>query len=118
MVEFVIVAPFFLGLIGAIIQFGMIFNAQLTIRNAAAIGARYATLTNPAPSEAEVQNVVTNSLAPLDVNNLSSNTVEMNVVVGSITDAKRVSLEYTVPLLFGFALKGGAFTVSASVVMH
>lgn len=118
LIEFVIVAPFFLGLIGAIVQFGMIFNAQLTLRNAAAIGARYAALTNPSPTADEVKSVVVNSLAPLNTDDLSLNSVELNVTVGSITDAKRVSLSYKVPLLFGFALRGGVFTVSASVVMH
>src|SRR5690242_4639383 len=43
-VEFALIVPLVLVLIGAIIQFGFMFNAQVTVTQAAREGARYASL--------------------------------------------------------------------------
>ena len=44
-VEFALIVPLVLVLIGAIVQFGFMFNAQVTVTQAAREGARYASLT-------------------------------------------------------------------------
>lgn len=43
-VEFALIVPIVLVLIGAIVQFGFMFNAQITVTQAAREGARYASL--------------------------------------------------------------------------
>jgi Flp pilus assembly protein TadG len=45
-VEFALIVPIVLVLIGAVIQFGFMFNAQVTVTQAAREGARFASL-NP-----------------------------------------------------------------------
>lgn len=120
MIEFALIAPILILFIFGIIQYGQIYSAQITRGNAAAAGARYAALTNPAPTAAQVESVVKASISPFDAKALKT-TVELTVNVGGVANSKRVTLNYDMPLLFPFiipGISGKTFPISVTNVMN
>src|SRR5204863_1435401 len=81
LVEFALALPLLALLLFGIIQYGFIFSAYLTLRNASAVAARHAVLTNPAPTQTEIQNVAKGAIQPvlspahLDTPSITSATV-------------------------------------------
>jgi len=120
MVEFALTLPLLAVLLFGIIQYGFIFADYMTIRNASAVAARYATLS-PTPTIAEIQSVAqTTAEAELGTNNVPTVNVNMNVAVGSFDDGKQVQVVYNVPLIIPFVVPGktdgGSLTISATTV--
>lgn len=88
LVEFAITLPLVALLLFAIIQYGLIFGAHISLRNASAVAARYAILSNPTPTVTEVEDVARNSLGPLlSVSNLKSLDVDLDATVGGVGGA-------------------------------
>jgi hypothetical protein len=50
LVEFALCIPLLALLLFGIIQYGFIFYTYISLKNASAVGARYATLSNPKPT--------------------------------------------------------------------
>jgi Flp pilus assembly protein TadG len=120
MIEFALIAPLLILFIFGIVQYGQIYSAQITLGNAAAAGARYAALTNPAPTATQVENVIKASISPLNVKALTTK-VELAVNVGGVANSKRVTLNYNLPLLFPFiipGITGKSFPISVTNVMN
>ena len=126
LVEFaLILVPLALLLFG-IIQYGFIFAARMTIRNATVIADRAASLgphTNNVDI-ANIQNIAKNAVAPLlDPNNVVSPVnVNTNALVGG-TNAVSVQLQYNLHLIipwvvFGTNISDGHITLSATTVMR
>lgn len=122
LVEFAITLPLVALLLFAIIQYGLIFGSQISLRNASAVAARYAILSNPTPSATQVEDVARNALGPLlSSSNLKALEVDLNASVGGVTGAKKVNLTYDVPLIVAFAVpgsKGNKLTISAETIMR
>ncbi len=63
MLEFAIILPFVSLVLFGIVQYGLIFAAFISLRNAAATVARYAVLANGDKSAAAVTNVARDAIA-------------------------------------------------------
>jgi Flp pilus assembly protein TadG len=116
MVEFAVVMPLLAVMLFGIIQYGFIFAAHITLRNATAVGARYATLqTVPAPTLTQIQNVTKSAAGPM----LATNT---NVTVGGVSGAKSVQAQYNLKLIIPFvvpgATPGSSVTLTATTIMR
>lgn len=122
LVEFTLVLPLLAMLLFGIIQWGFIFSAYMTLRSAATVGARYATLSNPAPSVSQIQSATRGAVAPmLSSNNVSAVNVTQNLTVGSATGATRVQIQYNMPLIIPFVVignSGSTLALSASATMR
>lgn len=107
--EFALVLlPLFLVLFG-IIQYGFIFAATMTVRNATVIAARYAMLgpTN-STNVAKVQAVARQAVGPmLNPNNVTAVNVSLtNVTVGATNGATSVEIQYSLPLIIPWIVRG------------
>lgn len=119
LVEFSLVLPMLLLVVTGIIQFGYIFSSYVTLRNAAAVAARHAALTNPTPTQTEVENVAKGAILPmLKQANMDPPVVNMNTTVGGVAGAKKVDLSYNVPVIFPYKMFKGTFKIKASSVMR
>jgi len=123
MVEFALVLPLLALVLFAIIQYGFIFSAHITLRNATAVGARYATLSNPKPTEAQIKDVTRNAISPmLQIANITAVNVTSNVTVGATAGAYSVQIQYNLPLIIPFVVpgksSGDTLTLSATTVMR
>src|SRR4051794_17648077 len=101
MVEFALTLPLLALLLFGICQYGFIFAAYLTLRNASAVGARYATLSNPTPSDSDIQKVAQGAVGPMLKTNLAVASVT-SVSVGGVSGAKSVQVRYDLPLVIPF----------------
>jgi len=104
LVEFALVVPLLALLLFAIIQYGFIFNAYMTVRHGAHVTARTLALagaiTNNAPA------IARQAIQPtLDPANLTSVIVQTRTIV-SPNDAYYVRLEYRFPLYLRFVVPG------------
>ena len=122
MVEFALVLPLLALLLFAICQWGFIFATYMSLRNAAVVGARYATLSNPAPSVSQIQSVTRGAIGPmLKTNNVTAVNVNQSVNVGSVTGATSVQVNYNLPLIIPFVVPGntsGSLAMTATAVMR
>ena len=93
MVEFALVAPVFLILIFAIVDFGLGLRAWITITNAAREGARYAAVTcaTSTASSGDVQTKAAGSSQGL----LANSNVTVTNCPGKSTEAVVVKTNYT-----------------------
>ena len=93
-VEFALSAWLLSILLFAIIQYGFLFAAFITIRNASAVGARQATIaTNNVPAFAK------QALGPMLDPNRAGTTVTLTSTNVSGLAAWRVTVSYPVPLI-------------------
>jgi len=124
-IEAALVIPTFMLLVAGIVQFAMIFAAQINIRNASAVGARTAvilveggTLTSTdrlAAVQTRTQNAI---VAPLTPGNATI-TLNENATVNSVT-YREVVVSYPLPVLFlsFFPGLGTNVTLTAKTVMR
>lgn len=124
MVEFALVLPLLAFVLFAIIQYGFIFAAYVTLRNASAVTARYAILSNPSPSISQIQAVGRSAVTPmLSTNgNLPTVTVLTNQTVGGVSGATSVNIQYHLPLIVPFVVPGkgpgSSLTLNATTIMR
>ena len=127
LVEFALVLiPLALFLFG-IIQWGLIFAANMTLRNASVIAARYATLgpTNQV-TQAQVRDKAKQAVAPLLDPDVATATVNLtNVAIGSTTGSTGTSVrvDYNLRLIIPWVVLGtnvsnGHIALSATTVMR
>ena len=124
MVEFAMTLPLLALLLFGIIQYGFIFGAYVTVRNASSVGARYATLSSPTPTIPQIQAVARGALSPMLKSNASASTVNVNpnATVGGVSGAKSVQIIYPLPLIIPFVVpgkvNGDSVTISATAIMR
>jgi Flp pilus assembly protein TadG len=70
-VEFALIVPVLLIIIGAIIQFGFIYNAQVTVTQAAREGARLAAICGSSCSSGPIASSTKNAAPGLDASQLT-----------------------------------------------
>lgn len=122
MVEFALTLPLLAVLLFGIIQYGIIFAAILTVRNASAVGARYAVIGNPTVSN--IQAIAIGALSPMltVTNNNATATVDTNATVGGTSGAKSVTVNYGLSLIIPFVVPGksagSTLTISETTVMR
>jgi hypothetical protein len=99
LVEFAIVLPLLLLLIGGIIQFGFIFNGQITLTSAVREGARHAVVGN---SDIDVKDKVKNSSVALMLEIDEDDISIIDEVDENGNEAKRVNAKGTVLVFMPF----------------
>jgi Flp pilus assembly protein TadG len=112
LVEFALTLPLLALLLFAIIQYGFIFSAYMTLRHGAHVAARTASLPGGA---SDIQAVYCSAVSPLlDCARLGTAVVTSNTV-GTLS-AVTVSNSYSLPLIIRFVVPGAtgnALTISA-----
>ena len=120
-IEFAFVALLLFVLLFGIIQWGFIFAANITLRNATVVGARYATLQlNPKPTTSQIQITTQGAASPM----LQSNKVIVTVLDAPVsvnTSGVSVRATYDLKLILPYAVpgksSGGTLTLSAETIM-
>jgi Flp pilus assembly protein TadG len=121
MVEFALTLPLLALMLFGIIQYGFIFAAYMTLRNASAVGARYASLgTSPKPTTQQITDVTIGAITPM----LKTNGATVNV--GTVTvggqSATSVQINYDLKLIIPFVVpgktSGSSLALSATSVMR
>lgn len=93
-VEFAVIAPLFIALLFAIVEFGMILYTKGMITHASREGARYGVVyCNPRRTVAEIQAVVQNYLNQCNLT--STATVTVNGAGGASGSPLTVTVAYT-----------------------
>lgn len=110
LVEFALALPLLALLLFAIIQYGLILSGYITVRNASAVGARYAILgreTGVRPSITEIQNMTRSALSPMLQTNVSGLVINVstNQLVGT-APVVRVEVRYPLRLIIPFVVPG------------
>ncbi len=109
LVEFALAFPLLALILFAIIQYGFIFGAQMSLRHAAQITCRTLCLAGVNYDEAETRTLAEESLGPLlDAERLT--TVDRtgdDYKVGG-RDAIKVTLAYDMPLIIQFVVPGAS----------
>ena len=122
LVEFAMVLPLLAMLLFGIIQWGFIIAAQITLRNATAVGARYATLqTNPLPTQQQIVSVTQAAAAPMLKSDQVVVAVNTDATVGGVGGAKSVQATYSLPLIIPFVVAQNlpkSVTLSATTIMR
>jgi len=118
MVEFAVILPFLIFLLFGFIQWGLIFGAGLTLRNAAAATARNALVNDYVDADVNtVRTFAFNAIQPL----LSDNAALGCAYTGVTNGIKQVDLTYDFPLILRFVVPsatGNVFRVSARAIMQ
>ena len=124
LVEAAIVIPVLALILMGIIQWGYIFGAHLTLKNASVAAARYSILTLPSPSKSDVENMAKSSVAPMLLPGLTDADFNPSAAVscgGSCTvNGKQVTLKYDLDLFFPFVVPGssnGKLELNVSSIM-
>jgi Flp pilus assembly protein TadG len=114
MVEFALTLPLLALMLFGIIQYGFLFAAYITVRNASAVGARYYAIHPTSGTVAE--NQAKGALSPMLVNSGSTATAATTTVGGET--AYSMTVTYDVPLIIPFVVPGGgsAKTLTATTV--
>lgn len=115
MVEFAVVLPFLITVLFGLIQYGYLFAAYITVKNASAVGARCA-ITTGCPS---VVNTTQQAVQPLLNPANASVTFNSNYLITGTTYGKRVDVTYPLPLFVRFLVPGsvgGNFTLRATTI--
>ena len=95
-IEFALILPILVILVFGVIEFGRVFNAQISITNAAREGARYMAIHNSAPGARTAAANAAPSLTPA----LSVGSVDVGpCVLGSPVT---VTVRYTVDFITGY----------------
>jgi Flp pilus assembly protein TadG len=121
MVEFALTLPLLALMLFGIIQYGFIFAAYMTLRNASAVGARYAALgTSPKPTTQQITDVTIGAITPMLSTNGATVTV-LPVTVGG-QSATSVQINYDLKLIVPFVVpgktSGDSLSLSATSVMR
>jgi Flp pilus assembly protein TadG len=120
LVEFALTLPLLALVLFGICQYGLIFAAIITVRNASAVGARYAVIGTPSASS--VQAVAKCAVAPMLNSNLASVVYDPNATVGGTSGAKSVTVIYNLPLIIPFVVPGksagSTLTLTNTTVMR
>lgn len=121
LVEFALVAPVLLLVVFGICQYGFMYSASMTIKNATVEAARFATSTTSSPSIDQITTVAEDALAPTITvtNNNVSVIVNQDVTVGVVGGATSVEIDYTMPLIIPWIVPGanGQITLHAITIM-
>jgi hypothetical protein len=113
-------------LLCGICQYGFIYAALLTVRNATVVGARYGVLVTSTntPTGDQISSVAQNALGPmLSTNDATAHvTVDPNVTVGGAGGAVSVAIQYDLPLIIPWVVPGKTagdkLTLSATTIMR
>src|SRR5437016_14577844 len=98
MVEFALTLPLLALMLFGIIQYGFLFAAYITIRNASAVGARAYVVSQPPDSSVGVA-LARKALGPMLNENQPGLVITPNIVTGvSGGDAYSITVSYPVPL--------------------
>lgn len=127
MVEFAIILPVVLLLVFGVIQFGMVFSAYISLRNASSVAARYAALANGADDpltnakRTQISNVAIGALN--GILNTSASYLDTPVVADETVagrNARSVTLTYHYPALFPLPglSNDGKFRIVAKTTMR
>src|SRR5882762_1510175 len=123
LVEFALVSvPLFLLLFG-IIQFGFIFAAYMTVRNATVITARWANLQTTTPRTIDdIKAFAKLQVKPmLNPNNVTVVNVSTNNVTSGVTNTS-VEIQYNLRLIIPWVVRGtnapGSYLVKATSIMR
>jgi len=113
--------PLLALLLFGIIQYGFIFGAYITLRNASAVAARHAILQSPTPTQTSIENVARGAIQPmLSPANLASVSITSVDVAGQ--PATNVTLVYNMPLIVPFVVPGktagASLTLTATTIMR
>lgn len=104
LVEFALVVPLLALLLFAIIQYGFIFNAYMTVRHGAHVTARTLAMAGAVTNNATA--IASQAIQPsLDPIHLKSVTVQLRTIAIA-NDAYYVSLNYSFPLFIRFVVPG------------
>jgi len=116
MVEFVLVLPVFLILLLGMIEFGLIFNAYITINNAAREGARVGSVGG---TDGEIEAMVNDVGSNLELANLSV-AIQPGQGIRSRGDALEVVVTYQYDMITPFIsnLLGGNVNLEGRTVMR
>ena len=122
LVEFAMVLLPLALLLCGICQYGFIYAANMTIRNATMTAARYATLSTTTPTPGQVQDFAKQAVAPMLDTNLAIPTVDPNVTVGGANGATSVQIQYDLPLVIPWVVPGktagDSLTLTATTIMR
>jgi len=126
LVEFALVSLPLAVLLSGICQYGFIYAAHLSVRNATVVAARYATLvtTTNALTVDQIKSVARASLGPmLSTNNATAVvSVDTNVTVGGVGGATSVQIQYKLPLILPWVVPGktagDSLTLTATTIMR
>ena len=127
LVEFALTLPLLAIVLFGIIQYGFIFGAYITIRNASSVAARYAILGKvPPPTDVEIKAVARASLSPMLSSNISASgvIVDTNITIAGVSGKMtKVTINYDLPIVIKFVVLGTQVkngktikTISASTV--
>lgn len=116
MVEFALLFPLLTLLLFAIVQYGLMFAAYITVRNASVLGARQATLYQR--TAAEAQEAALNALTPM-LDRTRGTAVLTTTTVGGRTGVV-MTVSYNMPLIIPFVVPGtgNTRTLTARTVMQ
>lgn len=124
LLESAIAFPLLAVILFAFIQWGIIFAAHLTVRNAAEVAARTAVLNEYQTSvdDSQVESVAKASVFEvLDQSHLVVDDFDGSYPLAGAVTGKKVELSYNLPLILPFVVpgsSGGNFTVKATAVMY
>ena len=125
LVEFALVSLPLALLLCGICQYGFIYAANMTVRNATVVAARYATVTmTNTPSVDQIKNVAQDALGPMLSTNdaMAHVNVDPNVTVGGVGGAVSVQIQYKLPLIIPWVVPGktagDSLTLTATTIMR
>ena len=106
LVEFALLIPILSFVLFAIIQYGFIFKAYMTLRHGANITARTLALTGASTNNpsALAQAAIQPSLDPAHLTTVDLQSVQLSTP----NDAYKVTLTYAVPLYISFVVPGAS----------
>lgn len=108
MLEFALTLPLLALMLFGIIQYGFLFAAYITVRNASAVGARYYAINPNAAGATLAQNLAIRTLSPM-LTNTGSTANAGTTTVGTDT-AYSMTVSYDVPLIIPFVVPGSGST--------
>ena len=124
LIEFAFVMPLLVLILLGVIQWGIIFGAQLTLRNASMMAARMAALgSGGGYTDTEIKDSIVDAIEPLleEANLTIPVDIERPYVLNAtIADASRVRVVYNLPLFAPLVVPGstgGAIQLDAESVM-
>ena len=119
MVEFASILPVVSIFLFGVVQYGLIFSAYITVRNASAAGARYSILSFPVKTDAQIISFTKAAVTPSLQSNSASVVVTRNVNAGSANDAISVRVTYSYPTMLPVpGASGGLFPLSATTTVR
>jgi Flp pilus assembly protein TadG len=117
MTEFALVFPLLALFLFAIIQYGFIFSAYMTLRHAANVTARTISLSGGATNNAAT--VARNAVTPMLDSSKLGTVVVNQTTVSTANDAYSVRLSYNLPLIISFVVpgsNGGTLVLNAQAI--